>query len=165
MWLNSDTWNYWVEVGYWVNPTYQDPYQEYFWADYRPVDAQNGCPLCVNVHIFGSIPQGDYGLSPTFTIRRASVSSFNIFINSPNKSWFGLSTDNYMDVGNVRMGQELAGTYGAFAPDARFSYRYYWDPNGNYIGIYNNYYFNSNSSPPYIVSMMPGSTDFYTYCC
>ncbi len=161
MWLNDWTASYWVEAGYWL--IYNNPNQTYFWADYRPVDGQNNGSI--NVHVLGTVPPGDYGLSPTFTIKRASASAFNVTISSPNHSWFGYSTNNSMSVGNVTMGSELAGTYGASAPSARFSYRYYWDSAGNYTAIDGNYYFHK-SWPPYIyvVSGDPGQ-DFYTNCC
>lgn len=160
MWLMASTYN-WVEAGYWTVSNVFGTWQDYFWADYRPGD----CSGCINVHDLGNVPGGDYGQNIQFIVRRSGQYSFLVNIISPNFSPQGpqLSSNNTMDVGHVEMGQELAGNAGASAPNARFSYRYYWDGSGNYTGIFGNYSA-FQYDPPY-VGYVAGDTDFYTHCC
>jgi len=160
MWLN-DTYNHaWVETGYITYPTVFGAAEDYFWADWRPQDTQ------INQHDLGGVPSRDYGQNPTFTIHQSSSSSYHVTIASPNFSYSGYSTNNYMAPSQLQMGQELAGTSGASAGNARFSYRYYWNYANTYTGIYGNYVIppNTPSNPPYL-GYISGNTDFYTHCC
>lgn len=149
---------YWVEDGYWASSSFSS-YQEYFWADHRPVD----CGGCVNVHVFGPVPSDDYGYNPQFTIHYVGNNEYQVTVTSPHYAPNAYSTNNSMTPTLVQMGQELSGTSGASAPDARFSYRYYWDETGSYIAI-DYSYGTTYDHPPYL-GYVPNDSDFYTYCC
>lgn len=159
MWVADASFRDWVETGYISNSSGTD---HYFWADLRPRD----CSSCLNFHDLGSMPSGDIGQNAHFLIQRWSSGTngtYYVEISTPNVYTYAWSTSNSMSVDHVDMGQELAGSGGAHAPSARYSYRYYFDSGGNIIGIYGNYSYFENA-PPYLYGIA-GSTDYYTQCC
>jgi hypothetical protein len=160
MWLTATGYR-WVEVGYLTQADALHSWEEYFWADSRPVDPSG----VVNYHPLGLIPSGDYNQYAMFTIKRSGSSSFHVTISSPNASKTGDSTNNTMTVSGVNMGQELAGNAGASAPYAHYIYRSYWNSSGVSKGV-GTQYSPVDGAPPYW-QQIPGTTvgDFETSCC
>lgn len=156
--------NHWIELGYRARADALNSWEEYFWADKRPVD----CSGCINNHTMGNVPSGDYNQYATFTIKRTGSTSFHVTLSSPNASKSGDSTNNTMTVQILEMGQELAGNAGASAPYAHYIYRYYWNSSGTSTAIGTNYQFvmQPPSGPPYW-NQISGTTvgDFETHCC
>lgn len=151
----------WIELGYRTRADTLHSWEEYFWADKRPVD----CSGCINNHTMGNVPSGDYSQYATLTIKRTGSTSFHVTLSSPNASKSGDSTSNTMTVQIVEMGQELAGNAGASAPYARYIYRYYWNSSGVSTAIGQSYT-PTYSNPPWW-NQITGTTvgDFETHCC
>lgn len=168
MWLGDNhnpSQAYWVEVGYKTESNFFSSWEEYFWADVRPVDKT---VANLNFHNWGNIPSGDYQHTDTFYAWQDSqaVNQFDLAIHTTQGGSFtGASTNNTMAPSLIQMGQELAGNAGAYAPFANYTYRYYTNSSGVEKGIYGNYFF-SNNPPPSIGSYL-GATgyDFATNCC
>jgi hypothetical protein len=127
-WLTNADASNWVEAGYTTIPVLNvnsdaifdfTSSQVYFWADQRP-----GAGFYVD--LLGAVPGQDYG-EYTHTVILAndpSSQSFNVIMWSESGAtnyWFE-SFPNSMPVGQIIVGQELAGLGGAYADRAYFSH-------------------------------------------
>jgi hypothetical protein len=164
MWLQGSDPVYFVETGYTTSGDTGNQV-EYFWGyEYRD---GSGKAQRIWQPFAGSIPSGDYGSPATYWAYKtggwnSSQFQFNVINTHTN---YSVWQNNNFIVNSIVMGQELVGTNGASAPNARFSYRYAMDANHNSIGIYGNYYQPyPPSNPPYL-GYISGDTDFYTHCC
>ena len=81
--------SHWIELGYRSRADALHSWEEYFWADKRPVD----CSGCINNHTMGNVPSGDYNQYATFTIKRTGSTSFHVTLSSPRAifNWIELA--------------------------------------------------------------------------
>lgn len=121
----------WVEAGYASGASNNGATEYYFWADVRPC----GCGG-YHEHDSGNINTNDYGGTAAISILRGGSSGCSyinstwcVFIYGDYDSWVGQSTDNTMHASQIMIGQELAGTSGATAPTANFTFNYWVDVN------------------------------------
>ncbi len=138
MWLCDDTTghscDYWVEGGYWTN--YAATGNDYFWADKRP-----GSGLIV--HDLGGVPADDFGGYTTLDITTDGPDTWQIqFYTYTQGDPSGYSTGNTMTANRPQIGQELAGTSGASAPNVLF------EDNG-YETTANHFVYQTNGSDNY----------------
>lgn len=152
----------WVEQGI-INDG-SAPY--FFWADVRPIDKG------LNYH---DGPQfgGYFGDTANFTIQQTSSNTWSVSTTILNCGCSyqlqRYSTSNTMHADDINIGQELAGTDGASAPRADFTYNYWfngsWHPQG-----YGNGPGPFADNPPHgawVNGVVGGPTggDWYDYCC
>jgi hypothetical protein len=153
----------WIETGHdaGTDPWYAD---SYYWAARDP----SGLLLA---HVFGPVLPADIGHDAELSVYETGPSAFNITVSTPSASYTATSTNSFLTdptaFGEVKMGQELAGTYGAVA---------------GYTSFYGNEEYSGGTwadetstpsvlidSPPYGVwtsaSQWPPGGLFWTECC
>jgi hypothetical protein len=121
----------WIEAGYASVGSNNGATEYYFWAEVHPC----GCGGYIE-YDSGNINTNDYGGTAAISILRGGSSgcSYNnstwcVFIYGDYDSWTGQSTDNTMHASQILIGQELAGTSGATAYTANFTFNYWVDIN------------------------------------
>ncbi|SRR6266446_416481 len=124
----------WIEAGYASGASNNGATEYYFWADVRPC----GCGG-YHEHDSANINTNDYGSTATIVIEQGgsyscngySSSTWCIFVSGAYDGLTGFSTPNTMHASDIFLGEELAGTSGAYAPKANFTYNRWIDSSGN----------------------------------
>lgn len=101
----------WVEAGYFFEDG--SGHAQFFWADARPMTSNT-----FNLHILGSTdPVGTTNHFMIVKDGRGAAGVFQVWVYSDGLStlYQGTSTNNAMRADRIDVGQELAGTSGAFA--------------------------------------------------
>jgi hypothetical protein len=160
----------WVEAGYVVEEGWDQA--NYFWADSRP-----GSGNTFNLHILGSTdPVGTVDHFMIIKDGRVEIGTFQVWIFNDSLSTLfqGTSANNAMNADRIDIGQELAGTNGAFAGRASFQ-RNIWAVRPLGSGQDFVFRFNRQTNPGNITSRDPpfaswapfGPTPgvFTTRCC
>jgi hypothetical protein len=132
MWLTSSNTGGWIEVGY--RSLASDARPHYFWAQ----NPSNGWFLQYDL---GEIPQQDFSSVARFEISRLAhmpwpvdKDLFRVSINSLTTNFSTLFfNDMWLQAGHgvARIGQELAGSNGAYSPQQIFYDFWYLDANGS----------------------------------
>lgn len=115
----------WVEAGYANGNAENGEIGQYlFWSDVRPCS-------CGGYHEHDSpvLKNGDYGNEADVGIFRDDSSDWGVYVDGTDTSISGVSTGQTMQATIIVIGQELAGTSGANAPTAHFTYNYWQDIN------------------------------------
>lgn len=115
----------WVEAGYANGDAENGEIGQYFyWADVRPCS-------CGGYHEHDSpvLSNGDYGNEADVGIFRDDSSDWGVYVDGADTSISGVSSSQTMQPTIILIGQELAGTSGANAPTAHFTYNYWQNPN------------------------------------
>lgn len=140
----------------------------YFWADLRPQDHGT------NEHPLNVVPSGDYGRSVEFHIAKCCGSNtYEPLIFSPTLGTLTeYSTNNAMQANRIEIGQELAGSGGASAATADFTYNTWISTRDNTTHYqYLNGSVDLEGAPPpagyWVVYPNKSSTggDWQTSCC
>ncbi len=175
MWLISQTgFSGWIEAGYMTDPQYPTVI-EYFWAE-----DDNSTGVFIK-HPLENVPQADIGNYAVVTVSNNGpnlTSSSSFTINIANKATnFSTTTSNALwssssgaCVAEIQLGQELAGTTGAFAGAVLFINNAWLDQTGVWRwqtddgGV-------KSQQPPYAGWIQTPSTadstggTFFTECC
>jgi hypothetical protein len=171
-WLTVDNVSFWVETGYEsVYNVFFPSLPTYFWADQRPGSG-------FYAHYFGFVPNQDFGGYVHFVIlaNDPSTQSFNVYVwnDQGTTGYYGESTYNTMSAHKIIIGQELAGTGGAFAPQSFFSFNAWATSplaNNTFYGNFQNTDgFPVSQDPPYAKWLVeprfsPTGGEFITSCC
>jgi hypothetical protein len=167
LWLNSFNTGGWIEVGYRSLSTYARPH--YFWA-------QNDASGNFMQYDLGEIPQQDFSSTARFEIGHVvyvpwplNIDLFRVSISGLTTSFSTLTTnDMWLQAGHgsARLGQELAGSSGAYSPlQIYYDFRYL-DPNGGWrIDTEKSF---TSDDPPYgswLVDPIPGIAGIFTSRC
>jgi len=115
----------WVEAGYANGDAENGEIGQYFyWADVRPCSCGG-----YHEHDSGILKSGDYGNEAGVGIFKDDSSDWGAYVDGTDTSVSGVSTGQTMQATMILIGQELAGTSGANAPTAHFTYNYWQDQN------------------------------------